>query len=81
MSQYVYLLAYLIRIKMMVIAQESFGSSAESLLLEHFYPIVNCEVPTRLNLYLSLQIGHPMTHDKNVICFVSGSLKIMSINL
>lgn len=76
------MLAYLIEIKMVVIAQGSSGSSAESLLLDHFfYPIVNCEVPTQLNLYLSLQVSNPMTHDKNVICFVSGSLKIMSINL
>lgn len=52
-------LAFLIELKMVVIARESIGSSAEYLFLTICYPIVKYEVPTQLNLYLSLQVATP----------------------
>lgn len=64
-----------------VIAWGSIGSSAESLFPDHYLTSIEIWGPyTAKSVFISSG-SYPMTHDMNVICFVSGSLKIMSINL
>lgn len=74
-------LPFLAEFRLVAIARESVGSPAESLFLDRFLSPGEMGRPYTVKSVFLSSGSHPMTRDTNVICFVSGSLKIMSINL
>lgn len=64
-----------------VVAWGSIRSSEESLFPDHFLSSIETWGFYTAKSVFNFSGSHPMTLDTNVICFVSGSLKTMSINL